>query len=96
MNKKKGHLPQDEKRLPTYGTAHPPTTDDAVHPTPTHRLNLYYIQQYSSAAVRTAEHLHPKKNKLVLYPLYVILKNNIITDFVPLRNGFYSFRAQTD
>ena len=29
-----------------------------MHPTPTHRPNLYYIvQQYSSAAVRTAVHL---------------------------------------
>ena len=28
-----------------------------MHPPPTHRPNLYYIQQYSSAAVRTAVHL---------------------------------------
>ena len=38
-------------------TDHPPTTDDAVHPPPTHRPNLYYVQQHSSAAVRTAVHL---------------------------------------
>ena len=31
--------------------------DDAVHPPPTHRPNLYYMQQHSSAAVRTAVHL---------------------------------------
>ena len=45
------------KKDPMYGTAHPPTTEDAVHPPPTHRPNLYYMQQYSSAAVRTAVHL---------------------------------------
>ena len=56
-NKKKGLSPAGRKRTPTYGTAHPPTTDDAVHPPPTHRPNLYYIQQNSSAAVHTAVHL---------------------------------------
>ena len=40
-------------------TAHPPTTQDAVHPPPTHRPNLHYIQQDSSAAVRTTVHLVP-------------------------------------
>ena len=52
-NKEKGLSPTGRKKTPTYGTAHLPTTDDA-DPTPTHRPNLYYIQQYSSAAVRTA------------------------------------------
>ena len=49
-NKKKGSSPIGRKKTVTYGTAHPPTTDDAVHPPPTHRPNLYYIpvQQYSS------------------------------------------------
>ena len=56
-NKKKGYSPTGQKKTPTYGTAHPPTTDDAVHPPLTHRPNHYYIQQYSSAAVRTAVHL---------------------------------------
>ena len=36
---------------------HPLTTDDAAHPPPTHRPNLYYIRHYSSAAVRTAVHV---------------------------------------
>ena len=53
-NKRKGSSPTGRKKTPTYGTAHTPTTDDAVHPPPTHRPNLYYIQQYNSAAVRTA------------------------------------------
>ena len=56
-NKKKGSSPTGRKKTPTYGTAHPATTDDAVHPSPTHPPNLYYIQQYSSAAVHTAVHL---------------------------------------
>ena len=56
-SKEKGLSPTGRKKTPACGTAHPPTTDDAVHPTPTHRPNLYYIQQYSSAAVRTAVHL---------------------------------------
>ena len=57
-NKKKGSSPTTgRKKNPTYGTAHQPTTDNAVHPLPTHRPNLYYIQQYSSAAVLTAVHL---------------------------------------
>ena len=46
---------ETEKKTPTYRTAHPPTTDDAVHPPPTHRPNFYYIQENSSAAVRTSE-----------------------------------------
>ena len=54
-NKKKGSSPTGRKKTPTYRTAHPPTTDNAVHPPPTHRPNLYYIQQNSSAAVRTSE-----------------------------------------
>ena len=57
QKQKKGSSPTGRKKTPTYGTAHPPTTDDAVHPPPTHRPNLHYIQQYSSAAVRTAVHL---------------------------------------
>ena len=57
-NKKKVHLPQDEKRLPrAQRPTHPPTTSDTVHPLPTFRPKLYYITQYSSAAVRTAVHL---------------------------------------
>ena len=39
---------------PTHHGRRSATTDDAVHPPPTHRLNLHLIQQYSSAAVRTA------------------------------------------
>ena len=56
---KKVYLPQDEKDFHVRNgpPTHPPTTDDAVHPPPTHRPNLYYIQQYSSAAVRIAVHL---------------------------------------
>ena len=54
-NKKKGSFSTGRKKTPTYRTAHPPTTDDAVHPPPTHRPNLYYVQQNSSAAVRTLE-----------------------------------------
>ena len=57
-NKKKSSSLTGRKKTPTYGTAHPPTMDDAVHPPPTHRPNRYYIPQYSSsAAVRTAVHL---------------------------------------
>ena len=48
LEKKKGSSPTGRKKTPTYGTAHQPTTDDAVHPPPTHRSNLYYIQQCSS------------------------------------------------
>ena len=54
---KKRFISHRTKKTPTYGTAHPPTTDDAVHSPPTHRPNLYYMQQYSCAAVRTAVHL---------------------------------------
>ena len=55
---KKGSSPTGRKKTPTYGTAHALTTDDAVHPPPTYRpINLYHIQQYSSAAVRTGVHL---------------------------------------
>ena len=55
-NKKKVHLPQDEKRLPrTERPTHLPTTNDAVHPTLSHRPNLYYTQQNSSAAASTSE-----------------------------------------
>ena len=81
-NKKKGSSPLGQKKTPTYGKAHPPTTHDAVHPPPTHRPNLYYIQQYSSAAVRTAVHLVRGEQfvgwflrpELVLYHLYVSTK----------------------
>ena len=62
---KKRFISHRTKKTPTYGTAHPP-----------HRPNLYYIQQYSSAAVRTAVQqcsstyssapAPKKKNKLVL------------------------------
>ena len=51
--KKMVHLPQDEKRLPrTERPTHPPRMTQC-----TLRPYLYYIQQYSSAAVRTAVHL---------------------------------------
>ena len=50
-NKKKSSSLTGRKKTPTYGTAHQPTTDDAVHPPPTHRPNFYYIQENSSAAV---------------------------------------------
>ena len=56
-NKKKGSSSTGRRKTPTYGTAHAPTKDDVIHPPPTHRPNLYYIQQCSSAAVRTAVHL---------------------------------------
>ena len=50
--KKKSSSPTGRKKTPTYGTAHPPTTDNAVHPPPTHRPNLYYI--YSIGVSHTA------------------------------------------
>ena len=56
-NQKKGSSPTGRKKTPTYRTAHPPNMDDAVYTPPTRRPNLYYIQQDSSAAVRTAVHV---------------------------------------
>ena len=58
-NKKTGSSSTGRKKTPTYGTAHPSTTDDAVRPPPTHRPNLYYIQQYSSAAIHLTGEQQP-------------------------------------
>ena len=51
-NKKKSSSPTGRKKTPNVRNG-PSTTEDAVHPPPAHRPNIY-IQQYSSAAVRTA------------------------------------------
>ena len=92
--KKKNHLPQDEKRLPrTERPIHPSrTTQCILHPSTDQTFStkplLHIIQKYSSAAVRPPVHLHPKRNKLVLYPLYHALyvstnKKIIITGHPP-------------
>ena len=55
--KKKVHLPQDAKRLPrTERPTHPPHGRRSA-PSTYPPTKLYYIQQHSSATIRTAVHL---------------------------------------